>query len=215
MTLYVPVHFANDETAPTARLVREHPFATLLTPTTAGIVVTHLPLVHRPGEGPHGTLVGHFARANPHVDAIANGESTAIFHGPHAYVSPSWYTDPALNVPTWNYAVAHLHGPVELAADPVATRGLLDEMIAVFESERPSPWRLALDAGREAAMLGAIVGFTMRVTRVDAKLKLSQNRSAADADRIATALEADGGDEAAAVAAWMRDSRRWSQHGAG
>jgi transcriptional regulator len=208
MTLYVPKAFGDNDPALIARLVREYPFATLITATPTQPVITHLPLVYRPGDGPHGTLIGHFARANPHVGAVASGESIALFHGPHAYVSPSWYADPALNVPTWNYAVAHLHGPIALAADPAATRRLLDEMIAVFESERPAPWRMALDAGREAAMLGAIVGFTMQVARVEAKFKLSQNRSAADCDRVAAALDADGPGDAAATAAWMRMTQR-------
>lgn len=204
MTLYLPDHFAGDDSALIGRLLRDYPFATLVTPAAEGPVVTHLPLLHRPEGGSRGTLIGHFARANPHVEAVGTAESIAIFHGPHAYVSASWYADPARSVPTWNYAVVHLHGPVELATDAATTRKLLDEMIAAFESPRAAPWRLALDARSETAMLGAIIGFSMRVTRVEAKFKLSQNRSADDRERVAAALEAGARDDDAATAAWMR-----------
>jgi transcriptional regulator len=208
MTLYVPKAFGDNDPALIARLVREYPFATLITATPTQPVITHLPLVYRPGDGPHGTLVGHFARANPHVGEVASGESIAVFHGPHAYVSPSWYADPAASVPTWNYAVVHLHGSIALAPDGAASRTLLDELIAAFESTRAAPWRMSLDAPIEAAMIGAIVGFLLPVTRIEAKFKLSQNRSAADCDRVAAALDADGQGDAAATAAWMRMTQR-------
>jgi hypothetical protein len=115
MSLYLPEHFATGERTAIARLMHEHPFATLLTPAAPEPRITHLPLVHVADREPHGTLLGHFARANPHVDAAAVAESIAIFHGPHAYVSPSWYARPAAAVPTWNYAVVHAHGAIELA----------------------------------------------------------------------------------------------------
>jgi len=102
-------------------------------------MVTHLPLIHVADCEPHGTLVGHFARANPHAEAAAGDESIAIFHGPHAYVSPSWYAEPAAAVPTWNYAVVHAHGRIVLARSPAETQALLDLMIHRFESARPAP----------------------------------------------------------------------------
>ena len=114
--------------------MHDHPFATLVTPGAAEPLVTHLPLLHVADCEPHGTLVGHFARANPHARGAANVESMAIFHGPHAYVTPSWYADPAGAVPTWNYAVAHVHGALELARDAAETRAVLDLMIQRFES---------------------------------------------------------------------------------
>lgn len=204
MTLYVPPHFATADRAAIARLVHDHPFATLLTVAGQEPVVTHLPLVLVPDCEPWGTLVGHFARANPHAGIAAGGPSIAVFHGPHAYVSPSWYADPGASVPTWNYAVAHLHGTVELAADAEQTQAVLGLLIDRFESERAMPWRPALDAARAAAMVGAIVGFRIRVTHVDAKFKLSQNRSADDRQRVAAALAGDGHADATATAEWMR-----------
>lgn len=205
MSVYVPQHFASSDHAMVARLARDYPFATLVTPGEPEPVVTHLPLLLVADGEPHGTLFGHFARGNPHARSNPNVESIAIFHGPHAYVTPSWYVDPAGAVPTWNYAVAHVHGAIELARDPAETRSVLDLLVQRFESNRAAPWQLGLDLERLVAMVGAIVGFRIRVKRIEAKFKLSQNRSPEDWQRVAAGLAAEGYAEASATAAWMRD----------
>jgi transcriptional regulator len=204
VSIYIPDHFAARDRAMTARLVRDHPFATLVTPGAPEALVTHLPLLHIADCEPHGTLVGHFARANPHSRLPPDVESMAIFLGPHAYVTPSWYEDPSGAVPTWNYAVAHAHGTIELARDAGQTRAILDLMIQRFEAGRVAPWKPGLDAGRLGAMVGAIVGFRIRVKRFDAKFKLSQNRSSDDRRRVAAGLDGESHADAAATASWMR-----------
>ncbi len=207
MTLYVPAHFAARDRTSFARLAHDHPFATLVTPATPEPFVTHLPLIYAADREPSGSLFGHFARANAHARAAAatTAESIAIFHGPHAYVSPSWYADPAGAVPTWNYAVAHAHGVIELARDAAETRTILDLLVQRFEGGRAAPWQLGLDPDRLRAMVGAIIGFRIRVKRLEAKLKLSQNRSAEDRDRVAAGLDGEGYPDATATAAWMRE----------
>jgi len=205
MSLYVPAHFAARNKASATRLFRDHPFATLVTPSVDNEpFVTHLPLIFV-AEGEHGTLRGHFARANPHVEAAEHADSLAIFHGPHAYVTPSWYTDPGGAVPTWNYAVVHAHGRIELASDPTETRAVVDMLVERFESGRAEPWRLGLTGARLDAMLNAIVGFRVALTRVDVKLKLSQNRSREDRERVSAGLAGEGYADASATAAWMRE----------
>ena len=203
MSLYVPRHFDAGDRVAIARLVHDHPFATLVTPTTGEPQVSHLPLLWIGDCEPFGTLLGHFARANPHASAPI-GESIAIFHGPHAYVSPSWYTEPAAAVPTWYYAVVHAHGTLRLAREAAETRAILDVLIHRFESGRESPWNPGLDPPQMEAMVGAIVGFRMKIKRIDAKFKLSQNRSPEDRARVATALAVEGYADAEATAAWMR-----------
>ena len=148
-------------------------------------------------------LLGHMARANPHWRHFGDGASIAVFHGPHTYVSPSWYAEPASAVPTWNYAVAHVHGIVELMDADREKRRLLDDMVARYESLRPRPWRLQLEGAALEAMLGAIVGFRLRVDRIDAKFKLSQNRSEEDRERVIGALRAEDREDAIATADWM------------
>lgn len=203
MSLYRPPAFANADQTAIARLMREYPFATLITSAGGEPHVSHLPLLYDADPAPHGTLIGHMARANPHWEHFGNGASLAMFHGPHAYVSPSWYAEPAIQVPTWNYAVAHLHGRAEVVADRAATIATLQSMIARFEGSRPAPWRLQLTGARLEAMLGAIVAFHIPVVRIEAKFKLSQNKDGDDRRRVAAALRDEAYSEAAATAAWM------------
>lgn len=203
MSLYTPRAFAPQDASAPQKLLSEHPFAILITPGQPEPSISHLPLQYRAGEGEHGVLLGHMARANPHWRRFGEAASTAVFHGPHAYVSPSWYGEPAAAVPTWNYAVAHVHGRAELLADPAETRALLEEMIGRYEADRPEPWALQLQGRALAAMLEAIVGFRLVIERIDTKLKLSQNRSPADRERVIEALRAEGYADALGTAQWM------------
>jgi transcriptional regulator len=204
MSVYTPAHFDMADRAAIARLMHDHPFATLMTPVAPEPSISHLPLLLVPGCEPHGTLIGHMARANPHWRHGASAESIAIFHGPHAYVSPTWFTDPVNAVPTWNYAVVHARGNVEVIDDPAETRRVLDALVQRFESSRAAPWQFAMAEARRDALVGAIVAFRMRIRHVTAKFKLSQNRAAADQRRIADALAAEPHADAAALAGWMR-----------
>ena len=203
MTIYTPRAFATDDGAAVAHLIGDHPFATLMTPGEAEPFISHLPLEYHAERGPKGILLGHMARANPHWRHFGAQPSIAIFQGPHTYVSPSWYAEPATAVPTWNYAIAHVRGRVELMADAAETRALLDRMIRRYEEGRTQPWRLQLEGRSLAAMLDAIVGFRLTIERIDCKLKLSQNRSAEDRDRVIAALRAEDYADATATAEWM------------
>lgn len=203
MSLYRPAAFASDDEVAIARLLDEHPFATLITAGAGEPQVSHLPLLRRLDPAPHGSLIGHMARANPHWRHLGSGASLAIFHGPHAYVSPSWYAEPAAQVPTWNYAVVHVHGRAEIVDDRAATLATLEHMIERFEGGRPAPWRLQLEGARLDAMVGAIVAFRIAIERIDAKFKLSQNKDEADRKRVASGLRGEAFADATATAAWM------------
>jgi len=203
MSLYTPAHFAAVDRAAIARLMHDHPFATLITPAVPEPVVSHVPLLFVPGAEPHGMLIGHVARANPHWQQAAHAESIAVFHGPHAYVSPTWYEHPARMVPTWNYAAVHAHGMLELIDAPEDKRHVLDALAHRFEHGRPAPWHFDMPPRERDAMVGAIVAFRMRIRRLDAKFKLSQNRSDEDRARVVEGLQAEGHPDAAATAEWM------------
>ena len=203
MSVYVPPAFSPRERASVARLLHDHPFATLVTPGAGEPLISHLPLLHVADREPHGTLLGHFARANPHWREAQRRDSIAVFHGPHAYVSPSWYAEPELAVPTWNYATVHVHGTVEVVDEPAGARSILDALIQRFEAGREVPWELRMDAARRDALVAAIVAFRIRIRHVEAKFKLSQNRPVADRARVAAALEREGHADATGTAAWM------------
>ena len=204
MSVYTPSHFEMRDRVAIARLMHDYPFATLITPATPEPFVSHLPLLLVAGSEPHGTLIGHMARANPHWENASNVESIAIFHGPHAYVSPSWYAEPSKAVPTWNYAAIHAHGTLEVIRDAAETRGVLDALVDRFEAGRQAPWQFAMPERQRDALVGAIVAFRLRIRRLTAKFKLSQNRSADDQARVVSALEREDHPDAASLAAWMR-----------
>jgi len=202
MTLYIPAHFRIDDRAALAAFMRDNAFATLVTSGSGGLHVSHIPFITEEGEGGALRLIGHVARANDHWRALEAAEHTvAIFQGPHAYVSPTWYEHhPA--VPTWNYAVVHAHGKARLM-DEEGLRDLLERLSTHYEAGRPSPWRMEdLAPDYVAKLLGAIVGFTLEVERLEGKFKLSQNRPGADAERVSAALAREG---ESALAALMRE----------
>jgi transcriptional regulator len=202
VSVYIPQSFAARGEG-IVRLMREYPFATLVTATGEEPQVSHVPLLHRAEPSPQGSLIGHVARANPHWRKFGGCSSLALFHGPHAYVSPSWYAEPAAMVPTWNYVVVHVRGRVELITDRDQTRAVVEQLTDRFESSRAQPWHLQLQGARLDVMLGAIVAFRMTIERVDAKFKLSQNRSAEDQQRVIAALRMEGFSGAEATAEWM------------
>ncbi len=204
MGLYTPTPFATQDRAAIARVMHEHPFATLITAATPETLVSHLPLLLVPGCEPHGTLIGHVARANPHWQHVGNVPSIAVFHGPHAYVSPSWYGEPERMVPTWNYVTVHAHGMIDIVEDAVDAQGIIDALVQRFESTRAAPWKFKREERERDALMGAIVPFRMRIRRIDAKFKLSQNRSRDDRARVIGALRAERFADADATADWMQ-----------
>jgi transcriptional regulator len=168
-------------------------------------VASHIPfLIERDGERLH--LHGHLARPNPQVaDLARDGEVLAIFHGPHAYISPNWYaTGPS--VPTWNYVDVHAYGTVQLVENDEWLRRFLVRLSERHETRNPVAWRMQdLPEDYVETMLKGIIGLDIAVTRVEGKYKLSQNRPAADRPAVIAALEAQSDHDARAVAKLMRD----------
>lgn len=190
--MYVPPHFSIEDRADVVQAIRAAPFASLVTGGPDGLIASPLPLLLDESEGEFGVLYGHLARANPHWQAKPSGEAMAIFMGPNAYVSPSWYPSKAEHgrvVPTWNYVAVHAYGPVEFFDDPERLREVVTRLTNHHERGREPAWQVA-DAPEPyiAAQLRAIVGVRLPVTRIDAKRKMSQNRSAEDRAGVAAGL---------------------------
>lgn len=204
MSVYQPPSFVPGDAEVTQRVIRDYPFATLVTARAPEPQISHVPLLFHAAPEPNGMLIGHMARANPHWRQFADGPTVALFHAPHAYVSPSWYAEPEKAVPTWNYAVVHVHGRVELVEDRASTLAILHEMVERFEGGRTTPWRLQLEGHELETMVNAIVAFRLVIGRVDTKLKLSQNRGAVDRRRVVAALRAEDTADASATADWMQ-----------
>jgi transcriptional regulator len=204
VSVYQPPLFSARDAAATEHVIRDYPFATLITARAPEPQISHLPLLYHPAPLSQGELIGHMARANPHWRQFAYGPTMAVFQGPHEYVSPSWYAEPESAVPTWNYAVVHVHGRVELVEGREDTLAILNELVDRFESSRAAPWRLQLKGRQLEAMVGAIVAFRIVIERTDTKLKLSQNRSAVDRQRVVDGLRAENTAIASATADWMQ-----------
>jgi transcriptional regulator len=160
------------------------------------------------GDGAHGTLRGHVARANPVWRAAADTEVLAVFQGPQAYITPSWYpskAETAKVVPTWNYAVVHMHGRLRITEDSAWLRALVERLTDTHEAARAQRWQVG-DAPADyiEMMLRAIVGIEIEVTRLQGKWKVSQNRTAADRGGVAAGLGALHGDDVRAMATLVR-----------
>ena len=170
--------------------VNAYPFGILITQgDDHSPFATHIPFLLQEGDGGH-ELTGHVAKANPHWKAWdGKRQALVIFHGPHGYVSPSWYGEhPA--VPTWNYAAVHAYGRPRALKDEAQLWPLLQQLIDAFESGRVPRWRADLPSEYRAKMVAGIVGVTIPVERWEAKFKLSQNRGAGDRERVIERLEA-------------------------
>lgn len=188
-------------------LVQAQPLATLVVSHEGTLHVNHVPLYLDPSRGPHGTLVGHVGRGNG-VWPLLPQQAVAVFHGPQAYVSPSWYPSKAIDgkqVPTWNYATVHAHGVPEAFDDPARLLALVTRLTQVHEASQPQPWQVQ-DAPADylASMLQAIVGIEIPVQRWVGKWKVSQNRPAPDRQGVVAGLMAQGSDAAAQMAALVR-----------
>ncbi|MGS0688029.1 FMN-binding negative transcriptional regulator [Nakamurella sp. GG22] len=206
--MYVPQHFAPDD-AQVRRLLESQRAADLVTATTEGLMATFLPLLFDPDRGDHGALLGHVARNNDQWRTPALGEAMVILRGPgDAYISPSWYASKAEHgrvVPTWNYSTAHVHGRLVIHDDVDWLESLVRRLTERHEAGRDDPWSVD-DAPPKfvAGQLRAIVGVEVVISRVEAKLKLSQNRPPLDVDGVVAGLESAGDPTGAAA---VRDAR--------
>jgi transcriptional regulator len=205
--MYIPESFRVTDETLVFSFIERYDFAALITSTpTAGGLVTHLPLFLQ-HSGEHAVLLGHVSRANQqwqHFDGST--KSLAIFRGPHTYVSPHWYqSSPA--VPTWNYAVVHVHGCPRAVEDRHHTAAILDHLLAKYEGHRSQPWHLRdLSPDYYEHMVQQIVGFEMPIDQIEAKFKLGQNRSRTDREGTMNGLLEEGTADSAALAAFMQAS---------
>ena len=189
--MYTPPTFREDDPAVIRQMLRDAPFATLVTATAQGLMGTPLPLFFA-DEEQQSVLYGHVARANPQCKLPPTGEALAIFSGPNAYVTPSWYESKRAHgkvVPTWNYLAVHAYGQVEFFEDAVRLLDVVRKLTDLHEAPRAAPWAVS-DAPDDfiAAQLKGIVGVRLVVSRLEGKRKLSQNRPQADREGVVAGL---------------------------
>lgn len=209
--MYLPSHFEETRPETLHGLIRAHPLGLLVTQGGAGPQANPLPWLLDTAAGPHGTLRGHVARANPVWREADGAEVLAVFQGPQAYVSPGWYPAKAEHgkvVPTWNYTMVQARGRLRAVQDAAWLHTLVSRLTETHEQGLPRPWAVS-DAPRDylEKMLAAIVGLEVEITALAGKWKVSQNRGAADRAGVAQGLAELPGDAAAAMAALVAGER--------
>jgi transcriptional regulator len=199
--MYMPKYFEETRIDALHGLIRAYPFAAVVTHAAGGLVANHLPF-----ELVDGMLHGHVARGNE-LAQWDGAEVMLLFQGPDGYISPNWYPtkhETGREVPTWNYAVVHVHGRLRVVDDATWLRRLLETLTDHHEAGQPQPWKItdAPDDHIEKSMR-AIVGLEVAIERIEGKFKLSQNHPARNRAGVVAGLRERDGDGDAELAAWM------------
>ena len=199
--MFVPKHFAETRVEVLHGLIRDRPFATVVANSADGLVANHLPF-----ELVGNALHGHVARGNE-LARLDGAEVLVVFQGPDGYISPNWYPtkqETHREAPTWNYAVAHVHGRLKVVEDATWLRALLERLTDRHEASEPQPWHVGdAPADYVEKMLRAIVGVEIAIERIEGKFKLSQNHPERNRLGVFAGLRRRGGDGDAALAALM------------
>lgn len=200
--MYVPAHFNEDRIDVLHDLMRATGLATLVSMTEDGLIASHAPMLIDADPAPYGTLIGHLAKANPHAClADPRVRTLVIFQGADGYITPSYYAaknEHGKVVPTWNYTAAHAYGTLELFDDRAALLEVVTRLTNRHETSRAQPWAVS-DAPSDfvRGMLNGIVGIRLPIARLEGKVKMSQNRPAADQVGVVEGLRRDGEEDLA------------------
>jgi transcriptional regulator len=205
--MYTPAHFAEADVGKLHAAIEAYSFATLVSQQDGELTASHLPLLlkREGGTGQLGTLVGHMAKANSQWEQAAGQEVLAIFAGPHAYISPTWYEDEK-TVPTWNYVAVHAYGRLELVKDSQEKLDILRQTVHVYERNMPVHWTVPEPSEFLARLVDQIVAFQIPLGRLEGKWKLNQNHPLARRQRVIAALRSRP-DEASQEIAGMMEER--------
>lgn len=210
--MYCPAHFEEQRPEVLRQLIADHPLATIARMSPDGLVADHVPMLHEPCAHGHGKLIGHVARANPLWQADPAQELLLVFQGPQTYISPNWYATKAEGgkvVPTWNYAVVHVHATLTPVQEPDALLGILEQLTRQHEATQPHPWQVG-DAPADFThkLLEHIVGVRLEIRRMQGKWKVSQNQPESNRAQVAAALGASTNSVSQAMATLIPAPRR-------
>lgn len=209
--MYLPKHFEERDPERLRSFIARSPLGTLVTQTESGLDANHIPFVFADTGSTAGTLHGHIARANPlWREVLRDATALVIFQGPDSFISPSWYPSKRENarvVPTWNYAVVHVHGVLRFVDDPAWVRSHVDALTRAHEGKRNPPWAVT-DAPADFVekMVAAVIGIEISITQLVGKWKVSQNRSMSDRVGVIEALEREAMPSGTAIAALIKET---------
>lgn len=201
--MYIPPAFLESNLSTLHEFIERHSFGLLVSQFDGSPFATHLPFLLDRAGGTLGTLVGHVARTNPQWEQILDQSVLAIFSGPHAYISPTWY-EAERAVPTWNYVAVHAYGRVRLVEDDAGLLDIVRRSVEAYERSMPRPWTLGEVDTFVERMLKQIVGFRIEIERIEGKWKLNQNHPAERREKVVRALGERGDENSKAIADLMR-----------
>ena len=203
--MYLPPYHRLDDRDALCALIETHPLGTWVCQSAGGLIVNHIPFLLDRSQGPHGTLLGHVARANTVWHELHTATPCVVaFQGPQAYITPGWYPGKAEHgrvVPTWNYTVAHAHGVAHVIEDRDRLLDQLNRLTHAHEARQAAPWHVA-DAPADFidSLMRAIVCIEIPIHRLEGKLKASQDEAWADRVCTVNGLRAYPGEAAQAMA---------------
>lgn len=201
--MYIPSAFGETHLPRLHDFIEQNSFGLLVTQLDGEPFATHLPFLIERTAGAQGTLVCHVARANPQWREADGKTALAIFSGPHAYISPTWYEAEQV-VPTWNYAAVHVYGTMQVIKDESELRTIVQGMVQVYERSMPQPWSFDGSSTFAARLLAQIVGFRIEIARIEGKFKLNQNHPVERRRKVVQALQQRNDENAQAVATLMQ-----------
>lgn len=211
--MYIRQDHRLDDHAAMCALIEEHALGAWVVGGQQALLANHVPFLLDRARGPHGTLIGHVARANPVWRALDPGiASLVMFQGPQLYITPNWYPGKAEHgkvVPTWDYAVVHAHGVARAVEDPAWLMDMLERLTAAHEAAQPAPWRVQdAPAAYIDKLLRAIVGIEIPIERLEGKLKASQDEAVRDRIGTIAGLRGLARPQADAMAGLVMDALR-------
>lgn len=202
--MYVPSAFSITDLNVLHDFIEQHSFGTLISQKNDEPFATHLPVLLDRNQGKQGRLIGHFAKANPQAEIKQYQSVLTIFHGPHTYISPTWYEAPN-TVPTWNYLAVHVYGRYSVIDDLCELKDVLEEYVNFYEGSQPSQWSMQnVDSTLINQLLKGIVGFTIEIERIEGKFKLNQNHPVERQEKVINHLKQQRGDNSQAIATLMQ-----------
>jgi transcriptional regulator len=201
-SMYIPSAFQETDRDRLFEFIETHSFGLLISAGQQPLFTTHLPFLFEPHSGPHGCLVGHMARANPHWREVADRPALAIFSGAHTYISPTWYRTENV-VPTWNYVAVHACGKCTLVEDEQGITRILQDTVEKYERSMPAPWTIASESPFFKRLAKMVVGIRLEIECLEGKWKLGQNHPPDLRRNVASMLAGHASDDAREIARLM------------
>ena len=201
--MYIPAAFNETDPEKLFDLIQQYSFGLLVSEFDGEPFASHLPILLDRSFAPQGCLVGHMARANPQWEQAAGQTVLAVFSGPHAYISPTWYEADNV-VPTWNYAAVHVYGTFRAIDDRDRLLQIVADYVDFYEATLPAPWKFDRAGEFSQKLVQAIVGFRIEISRIEGKWKLNQNHHLERQQKVIQALDASQSEMDKAVAALMQ-----------